>query len=67
MKGGRTFTLIHKGQRLLVCEGMDGTVEFRIGRHREVPKAKTFNAAVKEATKWMLDNTGEIDERSYER
>ena len=26
--------------------------------HRETPKAKSFNAAVKEATKYMLDNAG---------
>ena len=59
-RGGRTFTLIHKGDRLIVAEGMDGTVEFRLGRHRVTPKAKSFNAAVKEAAKYLLDNAGEM-------
>ena len=66
MAAGNTFTLIYKGSRLLVCEGQDGTIEFRMGKHRETPKAKSFNAAVKEATKWMLDNAGGM-KGTYER
>lgn len=67
MAAGNTFTLTYRGQRLLVCEGQKGALEFRMGKHREVPKAKTFNAAVKEAVKWMLENAGKIDESRYER
>ena len=67
MAGGRTFTLIHKGRKLLVCEGMDGTVEFRMSKHRVKPKAKSFNAAVREATKYLLDYDGSVDESAYER
>jgi len=65
-KGGRTFTMIHKGDRLLVAEGMDGSIEFRIGRHRVTPKAKTFNPACKEAVAWLLDHAGEM-RGDYER
>ena len=64
--GGRTLTIIHKGDRLLVAEGMDGTVEFRIGKHRVTPKAKSFNAACKEGMKWMLDRSGDM-KGNYER
>ena len=64
---GQTFTLVYKGTRLLVAEGQDGTVEFRVGRHRQTPKAKSFNAAVKEATVWMLANAGHMDETIYDR
>ena len=67
MAAGQTFTLIYRGQRLLVCEGQDGTLEFRMGRHRQTPDAKTFGPAVKEAVKFMLDNAGEIDESRYIR
>ena len=58
MAAGQTFTLIYRGERLLVVETQDGTIEFRMSSHRETPKAKSFNAAVKEATKYMLDNAG---------
>ena len=64
---GRTMNISHKGQRLTVCEGQDDKVEFRIGKHRETPKAKSFNAAVKEAAKWMLDHASDVDESRYER
>ena len=64
--GGRTMTIIHKGERLIIAEGMSGELEFRIGRHRETPKAKSFNAACKEAVVWLLANTGGL-KGSYER
>ena len=68
MAAGETFTMIHKGKRLLVCEGQDGTIEFRMGRHRQAPdKAKTFGPAVMEATKWMLAHASDVDESRYER
>ena len=63
---GRTMNISHKGQRLTVCEGQKNEVEFRIGKHRETPKAKTFNAACKEAVVWMLANAGEM-KGDYER
>ena len=64
---GRTMTIIHKGTKLTVCEGQDDKVEFRVGRHRQTPKAKTFNPACKEALAWMIANAGEMDEGVYER
>ena len=54
------MTIIHKGSRLLVAEGMDGTIEFRIGKHRVTPKAKSFNPACKEGLTWLLDNSGDM-------
>jgi len=65
-RGGRTFTLIHKGDRLVVAEGQDGTVEFRLGKHRETPKAKSFAPACKEAVIWMLTHAGEM-KGNYQR
>jgi hypothetical protein len=66
MAAGQTFTLIHKGERLVVVEGQKGEVEFRMGDHRIAPKAKSFNAAVKEATKYLLDHAGGM-KGTYER
>ena len=60
------MTIIHKGDKLVVCEGQDNKVEFRIREHRETPKAKSFNAACKEATAWMLANAGHM-KGNYER
>ncbi len=57
---GRTMNLAHKGVRVLVCEGQDNTVEFRTGGAHITPAAKSFPAACKEATKWLLDNAGEM-------
>ena len=66
MAAGQTLTIIYRGDRLLVAEGMDGTIEFRIDKHRITPKAKSFNAACKEAMVWILANAGEM-KGSYER
>ena len=63
---GRTMMIVHKGRRLTIAEGQGNEVEFRMGDHRETPKAKSFDAACKEAVKWMLDNTGEM-RGTYER
>jgi hypothetical protein len=58
---GRTFTFTHKGETLIVAEGQDDRVEFRIGTSRRAPeKAKGFNAACKEAVVYMLANAGEM-------
>ena len=57
---GRTMTITHKGLTLIVAEGQDDTVEFRIGKRRQAPKAKSFGPACKEATVWMLANAGEM-------
>ena len=67
MAAGQTLTIIYRGDRILVAEGMDGKIEFRIGRHRETPKAKTFGPACKEALSYMLTQAGEMDESRYER
>ena len=63
---GRTMVLSHKGDRLTVAEGQDGTVEFRLRHHRETPKAKSFAPACKEAVTWLLANAGEM-KGNYER
>jgi hypothetical protein len=61
------MTITHKGMSLIVCEGQDNTVEFRIGDHRQAPyRAKTFSPACKEAVAWMLANAGEM-KGNYER
>jgi hypothetical protein len=70
MMAGRTFTFIHKGDKLLVCEGQDNTVEFRIGKHRQTPSETRskdkFVAACKEAVVYMLANAGGM-KGNYER
>ena len=69
MKGGRTLTIIHKGERVTVVEGQDGTVEFRFGQDgagRVKPKAKSYRAACREAMTWMLNFAGEM-KGDYER
>ena len=63
---GRTMTIIHKGDRLTVCEGQGGELEFRMGRHRQTPVAKSFNPACKEAVVYLLKNAGEM-KGNYER
>ena len=63
---GKTLTIMHKGMRLTVAEGQRDELEFRIGNNRETPKAKSFNAACKEAVVWMLANAGEM-KGDYER
>ena len=65
--GGRTFTMSHKGMKLVVREGMNGECEFRIGQHHVPAQAKSFRAAVREATTWLLENAGTIDATKYER
>ena len=65
--GGRTFTMIYGGSRLTVAEGMDGTCELRIGKHRVPAQAKTFKAAVNEGKAWLLENAGKMDAQDYER
>jgi len=63
---GRTMTLIYRGDRITVCEGGDGDLELRMGKHRETPKAKSFEAATNEARKWLLSNAGDM-KGDYER
>ena len=60
------MTIIYRGSRLLVAEGQDGAIEFRIGKHRVTPKAKTFKPACKEGMQYMLDNAGDM-KGNYER
>jgi len=60
------MTLIHKGDRIVVCEGQDGNLEFRYGEHRATPDAKTFEAATNEARKWLLGVAGGM-KGDYER
>ena len=55
---GRTMTLIHKGDRIVVVEGQNGELEFRQGRHRATPTSKTFEAATNEARKHLLATAG---------
>jgi hypothetical protein len=63
---GRTMTIIHKGDRLVIAEGQAGEVEFRMGKHRAFPKAKSFNAACKEGVAYMLKSSGDM-KGDYER
>jgi hypothetical protein len=63
---GRTMRLSHKGTTIVVCEGMDGEVEFRTGNHHAKPEAKSFEAATNEARKWLLEYAGEM-KGNYER
>lgn len=63
---GRTLSIVHKGTTLIVAEGQDNRIEFRVGAHRETPKAKTFVPACKEALAWILANAGEM-KGNYER
>ena len=63
MAGGRTLTIIHKGERVTVVEGQDGTVELRFGPNgdeRIRPKAKGYRPACREAMTWMLNFAGEM-------
>jgi len=55
---GRTMTLIYRGDRITVCEGTDGVLEMRFGKHRVTPEAKSFPAATNEARRWLLNNGG---------
>lgn len=63
---GRTMTLHYRGTRMTVAEGQKGEVEYRVGNHRETPKAKSFDPACKEAVVWLLANAGEM-KGNYER
>jgi hypothetical protein len=63
---GRTLTIIHKGDRLTICEGQDNELEFRLGKHRMAPKAKSFDQACREGLKYMLSNSGGM-KGDYER
>lgn len=65
---GRTFGMTHKGVELIVCEGQDDTVEFRItgGKRMTPEKAKSFGPACKEAVVYMLAHAGEM-KGNYER
>jgi hypothetical protein len=64
---GQTFNMSYRGTRLTVAQGQDDTIEFRVGDHRQTPKAKTFKPAVREAVTWLFENAGKIDESRYER
>jgi hypothetical protein len=69
MPGGRTVHIVHKGERVLIAEGQDGTIEFRFGPNGDArvrPNATTYRKACHEALTWMLDNAGEM-KGNYER
>ena len=66
--GSRTATVSHKALTITIREGHTGTVEFRLTNPTQTitPKAKSFNAACREALKYVLEHGGEM-KGEYER
>jgi hypothetical protein len=66
--GSRTATVSHGFLEILIREGHTGTVEFRIKNPEQTvtPKAKSFEAACREALKHVLEHGGEM-KGTYER
>jgi len=60
------MTLIYRGDKIVVREGLDGSLEFKTGVHTVIPEAKKFEAATNEARKWLLANAGGM-KGNYER
>jgi len=56
---GRTMTITHKGQSILVLEGHTNECVLKFNDHRE-PTDKKFPAACRQAVTWLLDHAGEM-------
>jgi hypothetical protein len=66
--GSRTATVSHRALEILIREGSDGRIEFRLKNPDQTitPKSKSFDAACREALKHVLEHGGEM-KGSYDR